>query len=1290
MQIRNLFVIALLLITVSAQADSNINKSLENVREQSQIAFRQLRGEYHHVQVYQDSDLPTRIFGQAIGSGDSPQSSADQFVNKYAPVLGARTADLFAENRFNKSQPVQPVMYNRETGSYKFSLIYYSQYRDEIPVFRSELRLLVREATDYPVVLAVSTIRNLGDFQASNKSFVDHKMAFDAALADNGALTDFEGAETVIWAGIEDEYALPRLAVSFMASNDFPEKWLYVTDAFSGELIYKEDQIVFEDISGTVSGLATQGWAADICDDVASAPLPYARVIVNGSSTVYADDMGDFTYAYSGSDPVDMTSAVRGQYFVTVNYAGDQSAINQAVSPPGPGDFLHNSTNTAWERAEVNAYIHANVVRDYTLIYNPVYPVISNQTEFPVWVNRTDGYCPGNAWYNGGSINFCQSGAGYPNSAFSTVVHHEYGHHLVSTAGSGQGQYGEGMSDVIGLLITDAPEAAIGFFGNCNGALRNAANGIQFPCDGEIHSCGQLISGCVWSIRNELIITHPEDYLDILSNLAINAILLHTGTMITPQITIDYLTLDDDDGNLFNGTLHFDELCAGFSAHNMDCPDLIPVDLIYDDLTDDTYGDGNDIPTAGETIELIFVLENIGPTEITDVNVELYIDDGVLNVINSQSSIGTISPGGSGNNTPNPLSFEIPIDYTSRVDSFFLIITWLDFGDPGVDTVIRVNNIGETHVLFVDDDNNATVEQYFYTYFDSTRTPVDVRTVVSQGSPDSAYLDPYDVVVWFTGPHRASPLNFIEVDAMKGYLNRGGNLFLSGQGIAAQLDSFDPLFLSDYLKSSFQGTAVIPLLIGQAGGSIYGATDTVVIVSSGSAVLTYPDRLAPVGSGVAELSYYQTTDNAAVTYSGPDNKVVFFGFGMEVIRNGDPRFVDQHRTMTRIIDFFNFQPPAEYPQMIDLRTASDNSMRLVDHTPEFTWNYYDAGLAPQQIFQVQVDDDVEWNYVSMWKSGQISSSAESITYDGLELLDGETYFVRTRVFNGTLWSPWYYLTIRMNSVPSFVSGMTPTNFNGASESQPFLRHNGAPDAERDPLLYTYELYADSTMTTLVSSVSGIPGQANVPSFWQVDVPLVDDEIYYWRVQATDGYEIGEWSGLAAFWVNGDNQEPAPFNLLLPDSGSSISEEPVTLTWEASTDADLYDIVTYDLKYSIYANFYGQIKVNGLTEPQYTLPDPISGGDTCYWKVTSNDMFGASYQSSIFTFSSVPSGDANGDGTVNVGDAVFLINYIFKGGAAPDPLSAGDANCDGISNVGDAVYLINYVFKGGPAPGAECK
>jgi len=61
------------------------------------------------------------------------------------------------------------------------------------------------------------------------------------------------------------------------------------------------------------------------------------------------------------------------------------------------------------------------------------------------------------------------------------------------------------------------------------------------------------------------------------------------------------------------------------------------------------------------------------------------------------------------------------------------------------------------------------------------------------------------------------------------------------------------------------------------------------------------------------------------------------------------------------------------------------------------------------------------------------------------------------------------------------------------------------------------------------------------------------------------------------------------------------------------------------------------------------------------------------------------GDSNGDKSVNVADAVWIINYVFAGGDPPDPLKAGDANCDGTCNIADAVWIINYIFAGGYEP-----
>lgn len=62
------------------------------------------------------------------------------------------------------------------------------------------------------------------------------------------------------------------------------------------------------------------------------------------------------------------------------------------------------------------------------------------------------------------------------------------------------------------------------------------------------------------------------------------------------------------------------------------------------------------------------------------------------------------------------------------------------------------------------------------------------------------------------------------------------------------------------------------------------------------------------------------------------------------------------------------------------------------------------------------------------------------------------------------------------------------------------------------------------------------------------------------------------------------------------------------------------------------------------------------------------------------------GDASGDRVINSADVVYLVNYLFIGGPAPQPWQAGDVNCDGTINSVDVVYLVNYLFISGPPPG----
>ncbi|NOY88246.1 MAG: hypothetical protein GXO93_02500, partial [FCB group bacterium] len=60
-------------------------------------------------------------------------------------------------------------------------------------------------------------------------------------------------------------------------------------------------------------------------------------------------------------------------------------------------------------------------------------------------------------------------------------------------------------------------------------------------------------------------------------------------------------------------------------------------------------------------------------------------------------------------------------------------------------------------------------------------------------------------------------------------------------------------------------------------------------------------------------------------------------------------------------------------------------------------------------------------------------------------------------------------------------------------------------------------------------------------------------------------------------------------------------------------------------------------------------------------------------------------DNDPDDKVNISDVMYLINYAFSGGPAPQCMEEADVNGDGSVNVVDINYLTNYMFEGGPAP-----
>ncbi|MCH9031345.1 MAG: choice-of-anchor B family protein [candidate division Zixibacteria bacterium] len=61
------------------------------------------------------------------------------------------------------------------------------------------------------------------------------------------------------------------------------------------------------------------------------------------------------------------------------------------------------------------------------------------------------------------------------------------------------------------------------------------------------------------------------------------------------------------------------------------------------------------------------------------------------------------------------------------------------------------------------------------------------------------------------------------------------------------------------------------------------------------------------------------------------------------------------------------------------------------------------------------------------------------------------------------------------------------------------------------------------------------------------------------------------------------------------------------------------------------------------------------------------------------------GDVDDVGDVNVGDASYIVNYIFLGGATPPCCDQADADGGGDVNIGDASYILKYIFHDGALP-----
>jgi hypothetical protein len=252
--------------------------------------------------------------------------------------------------------------------------------------------------------------------------------------------------------------------------------------------------------------------------------------------------------------------------------------------------------------------------------------------------------------------------------------------------------------------------------------------------------------------------------------------------------------------------------------------------------------------------------------------------------------------------------------------------------------------------------------------------------------------------------------------------------------------------------------------------------------------------------------------------------------------------------------------------------------------------------------------------------------------------------------------------------------------------------------------YSAPVYANSAVGTIESvqcsfSGSGVEdvrlinqtGLGTPEYFADVQYDVVDhcQPGGYILVEVFD--DVGAQGG-CMFYVFLDNSPP---NVTAPDTFTTLSDYGTVGFWVSAIDPDADSIVSFTMD-----GFWCQS--DSLRPPTYAptfdgnnpgkfLWNPVEA-DTGNWIAlfSAEDICGAvDAEDVVVRVSNVFCGDATDDGAANVGDAVYLLNYLFKAGDPPEPLCKGNVNCDEVVDLADAIYILNRLFKHGPPCCFDC-
>lgn len=589
--------LCVLTIATGASAASRVAVEAESAELLKLYPGLQLHESGRHVRVF---------YGRTMTQAPTAAEAAERFLRQHRAAFGVPDATF-------------RQLFSNAVSQNRLTVFAIQQELDGIPVEYANGRIVVSNgAQTNSVFYAAAKVaaRPEGGFKPDVLS-AGQAMSAVRSQERYAGLTEWTHPEMVIYAGI-DEMALPEpvRAWKFRGNNTTlagHEAYTFFVDAAGGALVHLRNEVIHVNVSGNVSGFVTPGTKPDVASNPeVQIDLRDVRVNISGGSFAYTDAAGDFTITNGGASNVTVIAPVLGRWVNVNNAAGADLSSSQVVTPPGPADFVLNSTSvTEQTTAQMNGLVHTNSTHDFYVGLQPGFAGNLNIV-MPCNVNIGD-VC--NAFYNGSSINFYLTGGGCRNSAYSTVIAHEYGHHIVNRLFLPQAAFGEGFADCTAMLQYDTHIMGEDFCGTGCHIRRPEIANVQYPCPADpnesVHFCGQVLGGVVWDLRQNLgaALGNPtgldvarqlwSDWSQITSGPA-------SGEAAHPGTAIEFLIADDTDADIGNGTPHMFEICNAFQQHSIDCPTVVLGDMILPDgapefaLPDETFTVRADaVPLAG-------------------------------------------------------------------------------------------------------------------------------------------------------------------------------------------------------------------------------------------------------------------------------------------------------------------------------------------------------------------------------------------------------------------------------------------------------------------------------------------------------------------------------------------------------------------------------------------------------------------------------------------------------------------------------------------------------------------